>query len=114
MYRNGGVPDRVVIFPQGLSTRSLNLLNNKDTRGCVAVENAYRGSLGGKPDGDSAADSIPCAGHYGYSFVKPHHNPLPYWLSGRSAIPAIDRCSAARALRSGVVLDSSQTKDLAS
>jgi hypothetical protein len=58
---------------QGLSARSLNLLTNEDTRGSVTVENAYRGSLGGKPDCDSTANSIPCAGNYGYSFVKPHH-----------------------------------------
>ena len=62
---------------QGLSARSLNLLSNKDTSGSVAIENAYRGSLGCKPDGDSTAYSIPCAGNYGYSFFKPHHNPLP-------------------------------------
>jgi hypothetical protein len=89
MYRDGGrpkgsrqlfncIPDSRGIADvgrqrQGLSARSLNLLSNKDASGSVTVENADRGSLGGKPDCDSTANSIPCAGNYGYSFVKPHH-----------------------------------------
>jgi hypothetical protein len=75
--RDGGRIADVSRESEGLSTRCLYLLTNPDGRGSVAIENAYRGTLGCKPDGDSAAYSIPCAGNYGDSFLKPLHNPSP-------------------------------------
>jgi hypothetical protein len=75
--RDGGRIADVSRQREGLATRSLNLLTNTDGRGSVAIENAYRGSFGCKPDGDSTAYSISCAGNYGDSFFKPLHNPSP-------------------------------------